>query len=61
MTKGKMPVSGGESGNAVRGSLPWGRRIRISVKFHRGIAFVIIAGVLLWGGIFAVLRLVWAQ
>jgi hypothetical protein len=63
MTKGMVPDlpaqpgSLGRSGNAVRGSLPWGWRAGFSVKVHRGIALVIISSVLIWGGLFLLLRL----
>jgi hypothetical protein len=67
MTKAEMPNlptqpgSLGEPGSAAPGRLRWGRRAGFSVKLHRGIVFVIIASVFLWGALIAMLRLVWAQ
>jgi hypothetical protein len=55
-----QPRSLGEPGNAAVGSLR-GRRASFSVKLHHGIALLIIASVLLWGGIIGVLRLLRAQ
>jgi hypothetical protein len=65
MAEDRMPdlpaqrVSLGESGNAAPASLPWGGRAGFSVKFHRGIALLMIASVLLWGGLFSLLWLLW--
>jgi len=63
MTKGKMPNLPGQpvSLGEARGRLLWGRWAHASVKFHRGIAFVIIADILLWAGMIAFWRVVLAQ
>jgi hypothetical protein len=63
MTKTKMsnfPTqsgSFGEPGSTVAVSLRGGRRAGFSVKFRRRIALVIIASILLWGGLFCLLWL----
>ena len=63
MTKGKMPNLPGQpvSLGEARGRLLWGRWAHASVKFHRGIAFVIIADILLWAGMIAFWQVVLAQ
>jgi hypothetical protein len=47
----------GEFSNAAVGSLRSGPSASFSVKVHRDIAVVIIASVLIWGGLFLLLRL----
>jgi hypothetical protein len=54
-----QPGSLGEPGCVAPGSVRWSRRARFSVKFHRGIAFVIIASVLLWGALIGLLPLLY--
>ena len=64
MTKTEMPnfpaqaVSSGTPGSNAPAGLRWGRRAGFSVKFHRGIVLVIIAGIILWGGLFCLLWLI---